>query len=214
MRINNELDFALLLKWARNFSRAEGRSPRVAIVAVFCVALAVSSSGQSGSKPAPPYSARAANPAKSLPRIFASVLADVKAKARIPVLLPSELPKPIAEATLPVVGTTSEDEYNISLYYKTVGEGILFAAFFKANRHPDYEISDIGNVSEVKLSRGLVGYFRPVGCGGSCAPANLWWEDDHILYQIQLKLSPTLPEDAQQRTIIKVANSAILAGPR
>jgi hypothetical protein len=69
-------------------------------------------------------------------------------------------------------------------------------------------------VREVKLSRGLVGYFRSVSCGGSCAPANLWWEEDRALYQIQLKLSPTLSESDQQKTITAVADSAILAGPR
>jgi hypothetical protein len=89
-----------------------------------------------------------------------------------------------------------------------------FAASFMSDAHPDYDPKDIGNVREVKLPHGLVGYFSPVSCGGSCAPANLWWEEDQVLYQIQLKLSSTLAEMDQQRATVAVANSAILAGPR
>ena len=99
------------------------------------------------------------------------------------------------------------------LYYKLGVGDSGFAASFTANAHPDYGPKDLPNVDEVKLSRGLVGYFSPVSCGGSCAPANLW-EENRILYQIQLKLSSSISENDQQRLILAVANSAILAGPR
>ena len=51
-------------------------------------------------------------------------------------------------------------------------------------------------------------------CGGSCSPANLWWEKAAALYQIQLKLPSTFSEKKQQGIMTAVANSAILAGPR
>ena len=153
-------------------------------------------------------------PALLLPEALASLLAEVKAKSHVAVLLPSELPEPFAEAKDAVIQSDSEDEYAISLYYETSGGGILFAASFSANGRADYGPKDIPNVRKVKLSHGLVGYFREVGCGGSCAPANLWWEEDHVLYQIQLELSPNLADKDQQRKMIATANSAILPGPR
>lgn len=155
-----------------------------------------------------------AKPALALPEALAPALAEVKAKSRIAVLLPSELSEPLAKAKHAIVETASENEYAISLYYELGVGDSGFAASFMANAHSDYGPKDLPNVDEVKLSRRLVGYFRPVSCGGSCAPANLWWEEDRILYQIQLKLSSTLPENDQQRVIIAAANSAILAGPR
>jgi hypothetical protein len=156
-------------------------------------------------------------PSKSdshLPNALASVLAEVKSRSHLAVLLPSELPAPFAEAKLAVIAPDSKDGYDISLYYETSGGGILFAASFSGNAHPDFRLNEIPNLRKVKLSHGIVGYFREVGCGGSCAPANLWWEEDHVLYQIQLELSSNLPDKEQQRRIIATANSAILADPR
>ncbi len=167
-----------------NFIRAD-KSHRIAFVVVLGTAIAAVAHAQSGNKPAPSYSARASSPAQPatpVPKALVSALAKVKAKSRIAVLLPDELSDPIAKAKYAIVETASEDEYVISLYYELgVGES-GFAASFMANAHPNYGPKDIGNVSEVKLSRGLVGYFSPVSCGGSCAPANLWWEDNQILY--------------------------------
>jgi hypothetical protein len=153
-------------------------------------------------------------PALHLPEALASVLAEVKAKSHLEVLLPSELPHPFAEAKYATVESASQNEYGISLYYKLDVGDSGFAASFSADAHPNYGPQDIPNVRKVKLSHGLVGYFREVGCGGSCAPANLWWEEDHVLYSLQLRLRPDLPDKDQQRKMIAVANSAILAGPR
>jgi hypothetical protein len=153
-------------------------------------------------------------PALHLPEALVSVLAEVKAKSQLEVLLPGELPHPFAEAKYAKVQSASQSEYGISLYYKLDVGDSGFAASFSAEAHPDYGPQDIPNVRQVKLSHGLVGYFREVGCGGSCAPANLWWQEDHVLYSLPLRLSPDLPDKDQQRKMVAVANSAILAGPR
>jgi hypothetical protein len=47
---------------------------------------------------------------RSLPDIFISVLTDVKAGTSIPVLLPTELPKPFGDAKHAVALKVSEDE--------------------------------------------------------------------------------------------------------
>lgn len=171
---------------------------KVAILLCCCVALAQN----------PP------KPAQHLPAALASVLAEVKAKSHVEVLLPSELPQPFAEAKYAIVESASENEYGISLYYELNAGNSAFAAGFSADSQPNYGPKDIPNVREVKLSHGLVGYFREVTCGGSCAPANIWWEEDHVLYSLQLKLRLDLSDQDQQREMIAVADSAILAGPR
>jgi hypothetical protein len=142
------------------------------------------------------------------------VLSEVKANSNLEVLLPSELPHPIGEAKYATVVSDSPNKYGISLYYELDLGDSGFAASFSADAHPDYEPKDIPNVRKVKLSKGFIGYFRAVSCGGSCAPANLWWEEGHVLYSLQLSLRSELPNKDQRRKMIAVANSAILAGPR
>ena len=158
--------------------------------------------------------AQSPNQPQAVPKVFTSALSEIKAKSPIPVLLPSELPQPLVKVKYANVEAASADKYALSLYYELGVGDAGFAASFTAEAHPGYEPKDMPNVSEVKLSRGIIGYFRPVTCGGSCAPANLWWEEDQTLYQVQLKLSSTLPEHGQQNEMIAIADSAILAGAR
>jgi len=130
------------------------------------------------------------------------------------VLLPSELSDPFGTAKHAVVEEISDDEYAIALYYELGAGDAGFAAWFGARSNPDFGPQNIGNIRKVKLSHGLVGYVRPVSCGGSCAPANIWWKYGRVLYQIQLRFPSTLREGDQQKAIIAAADSAILAGPR
>jgi|SRR5271166_3782323 len=155
-----------------------------------------------------------ANVAGSLPDIFVSVLAGVKAKTRVPVLLPTELPRPFSDAKHASVDKATADEYAVSLYYELDIGDAGFAASFQAIDNPHYSPRELGNVREVKLAGDITGFFRPVSCGGSCAPANLWWEQGAVLYQIQLKLPSTVREKNQEGIITAVASSAIIAGPR
>ena len=155
-----------------------------------------------------------ANEAGSLPDVFVSVLGGIKAKTRVPVLLPTELPRPFSDAKHASVDKATADEYEVSLYYELDAGNAGFAASFEATKNPHYSPRELANVREVKLAGGISGIFRPVSCGGSCAPANLWWEQGSVLYQIQLKVPSTLPEKNQQEIITALANSAIQAGPR
>jgi len=112
------------------------------------------------------------------------------------------------------VDKATADEYVVSLYYELDAGNAGFAASFQATDNPRYSAQGLGDIREVKLATGITGFFKPVNCGGSCAPANLWWKEGSVLYQIQLKLPSTLREKNQQRIVTSVANSAILAGPR
>ncbi len=151
---------------------------------------------------------------KPLPSVFVSALAKVKTRTNISVLLPSELPKPFSNAEHAMVDDVKGDQYGVLLYYELGLGDAGFAASFSAKKNPSYSPRELANVQTVKLARGIVGFFRPVSCGGSCAPANLWWEEGAALYQIQLELPSTLRDKDQQSIMTKVANSAILAGPR
>jgi hypothetical protein len=150
----------------------------------------------------------------SLPKSLVPVLAHVKAKTSIPVLLPTELPRPFRDAKDATVERVAPDEYAVALWYELGAGNAGYAASFSGKRNSAYSPRELGNVRKVKLTGGIVGFFRPVSCGGSCAPANLWWKQGASLYQIQLKLGSTLGEKKQQKVIMEVANSAIQAGPR
>lgn len=151
---------------------------------------------------------------QSLPEGFASSVRAVKAKTRVPILLPSTLPDPIGKAKDTVVQSVAEDSYAISLYYELGIGDAGFAANFTAQAKPNYAPEDLANVQRTALAQGLIGFFRPVSCGGSCAPANLWWQQNGTLYQIQLKLSSAMGERDQLKALTAAANSAITAGPR
>jgi hypothetical protein len=162
----------------------------------------------------PTDAASRAKPDKSLPEAFITVLHEVKDKSQVPVLLPSELPENIGRAKHARVVKATVNEYAISLLYRLDTGDAGFAASFAGEARANYSPQELPNVSEVKLAHGIRGFFRSISCGGSCAPANLWWEDGGILYQIQLRLSSRASEQDQEKAITAVANSAILAGPR
>lgn len=148
--------------------------------------------------------------------IFASVLPQIKARSHVPVFLPSQLPPPIAKAKHAVMGTAEADKYGIALYYEREPDGgyLGFAASFSGEGKSKFNPRELTNFEPVDLARHLRGFFRAVSCGGSCAPANLWWEQEGVLYQVQLMLNPDLSDQTQESAIVAVANSAILGGPR
>lgn len=158
--------------------------------------------------------ARSARSSRSLPDALAPVLAKIKAGTGIPILLPTALPTPFVDAKHAVLEKATPHQYGIALYYELGVGNAGFAASFEGKNNAAYSPRELPNVREVRLANDVVGFFRPVSCGGSCAPANIWWEQGKALYQIQLKLSPSLPENEQQRIISEVASSAIRAGPR
>lgn len=200
--------------------RRKGHSFRWLPGAILAAAFAFSTPGCIAAPEAEPFpgapqqAASRDTSSKPLPRVLVAVLREVKAKSRIPVLLPSELPEPIVKASHALVGKATASRYAIGLYYELGVGDAGFAALFMAQARPSYHAQELANVRKVRLAHGILGFFRPVSCGGSCAPANLWWEVGPVLYQIQFKLSPTVNQRAQEEAIVAAANSAILAGPR
>jgi hypothetical protein len=181
------------------------------IVILLAASIAVGQTAPNTPRSRTPQRTPAAKPAA---KVFLATLSKVKASSHVVILLPSELPQPIAGAKHAAVEAASKNEYAISLYYELGVGDSGFAASFGAKAYPRYRPDELPNLHRVQLAHDIVGYFHPVSCGGSCAPANLWWEEDQVLYQIQLRLPSTLPVRDQQNAIVTTANSAILAGPR
>jgi hypothetical protein len=147
--------------------------------------------------------------AKEPAPVFRSALEQIQAQARIAILLPSKLPAPIRTRDIKLAsGTVSEDGYFISLFFTNMGSNATFAACFGGSTRV---LRDLPNTRPVALAGGLLGMFRPVSCGGSCAPANLWWEQNGVMYQIQIKLRSTSKEKYQERILVEAANSSVTA---
>jgi hypothetical protein len=130
---------------------------------------------QAASRPLPVASQ--GDHSRGLAQIFKSLLPQIREKTKVPVFLPSDLPQPIGKAKYGVAGDLQADKYEISLYYELEIGDAGFAANFTGQADAKYRPEELPNVKEVKLARGTKGFFRPVFCGGSCAPANLWWMD-------------------------------------
>lgn len=150
---------------------------------------------------------------KSLPKVFASVLSEVKTKSHVAILLPSELPDPVGKAEHAGVDKATANEYVISLYYELDAGDAGFAALFSGDAAPKYDPKELRNIREVELAHGIHGFVRAAG-GRSRGPVNIWWKDGGTLYQIQMKLDSSLSGEGQEKAIVAVANSAILGGPR
>jgi len=111
-------------------------------------------------------SQQAGGASQSLPEGFTSSVGAVKAKTRVPILLPSTLPDPIGKAKDTVVQSVAEDSYAISLYYELGIGDAGFAANFAAQAKPDYTPEDLANVQRTALAQGLIGFFRPSAVAG------------------------------------------------
>jgi len=146
--------------------------------------------------------------AKRPARVFQAALEQIQSQTHIPILLPSRLPSLIREADVKLAeGTLADDGYFISLYFSETRSEATFAAGFGGSRR---FLRDLPNTRRVALRGGRTGMFSPVSCGGSCAPANLQWEQSGMMYQIQVKLQSDLPEHDQERILVETANSSVI----
>ena len=63
----------------------------------------------------------------------------------------------------------------------------------------------------IELARGRVGRFKPLSCGGSCAPPTIEWKERGATFRIEAKVGT---EATERRVLKRMANSAIRKGPR
>lgn len=139
--------------------------------------------------------------------VFQPALDQIHDQVKIPVLLPYKLPAEIHESNIKSAqGLITDTGYIISLYYEKGCGNACFAAAFEGSSKM---FRNLPNTHSVKLASGLTGMFRPVSCGGSCAPANLWLEQAGVVYQIQIKLSGAISYGEQKRILVETANSMV-----
>jgi hypothetical protein len=150
-----------------------------------------------------------AGQAKAPAAVFGQALAQVQPKTRIPIVLPSKLPAVTSPKDIKVsLGEVRDDGYFISLYFSAEGGQAAFAAGFSGSTRI-LSAQDLPNTRQVVISGGRVGMFRPVSCGGSCAPASLWWQQNSVMYQIQAQLKSDSSEADQERILVEMANSSV-----
>jgi hypothetical protein len=143
--------------------------------------------------------------------VFRPALEKIQSQTRIPILLPSQLPSAVPETDIKLAsGEVTRDGYFISLYFSRRGGDAAFAAGFGGSTRV-FGPQDLPNTRRVVLSGGRRGIFRPVSCGGSCAPANLWWEQNGVMYQIQIKLGSDSTKEDQEKILVETANSSVVA---
>ena len=149
--------------------------------------------------------------AKGPAQVFRPAFDEIQSQTRIPILLPSTLPSAIPERDIKLAsGAVTKDGYFISLYFSEEGSNAAFAAGFGGSTRI-LGLRGLPNAHRVALSGGRIGMFRPVSCGGSCAPANLWWEQNGVMYQIQIRLGSGSEEKYQEKILVETANSMVTA---
>ena len=105
--------------------------------------------------------------AKEPAPVFRPALDQIRSQTQIAIRLPSKLPSDIREGDIKLAwGTVSEDGYFISLDLEEIGSDAAFAAGFGGSTRV---LRHVANTRPVALAGGLIGMFRPVSCGGSCA---------------------------------------------
>ena len=147
-----------------------------------------------------------AAPTRAPDKVFGQALEEMHGRAPVPIVLPTKLPAKISASTIKLsAGTTDENGYQITLCYSESCTA-SFAASFSGTKEA---LPDLPQDTKIKLSNGAPGIFRPVSCGGSCAPANLWWRKNGATYQIQFKLNSLMPELEQKNLLVETANSSV-----
>jgi hypothetical protein len=139
-----------------------------------------------------------------VPRTVRAVLPDAR-DGGVPVLLPSRMNLDFSGSRTYVTGGGGNDQWDIEMAgaRNCGGANVCFLASFTGE-----EGKALGFRTNVKLARGLRGYYKPLTCGGSCSPPLIAWKQRGVRYQIQAKAL------GGRRAFVAMANSAIRNGGR
>ena len=139
-----------------------------------------------------------------VPRTVRAVLPDAR-DGGVPVLLPSRMNLDFSGSRTYVTGGGGNDQWDIEMAgaRNCGGASACFLASFTGQ-----EGEALGFRTNVKLARGLRGYYKPLTCGGSCSPPLIAWKQRGVRYQIQAKAL------GGRKAFVAMANSAIRNGGR
>jgi hypothetical protein len=139
----------------------------------------------------------------NVPSKFTSVLPKVKEKSGLKVRIPSRLRGPVKPSRIFGDAVSRHGFYRLELGVtrQCNGANACFVAAFFGDKG-----GKITNGTPVALSGGVTGYYAQGGCGASCAPNSIEWMQGGVRYEIQFK--------NRKRSLLRLANQAIEAGPR
>jgi hypothetical protein len=141
-----------------------------------------------------------------VPTALADQIATAKDRSRVPVRLPAMMT--VEKGDLFPSGTARRNGWAMGLDAAADcgGANACFVAAFTGERGG----SPFGQ-RRVRLRDGRRGFFTPLSCGASCAPPQIQWKMGSTLYTIQARVGT---KSTERRMLIRMANSAILHGPR
>jgi hypothetical protein len=141
-------------------------------------------------------------------KAFRPQLPKIHRATSVPVLLPAKLPL-AGQATFKVYATGEGSRNGWDLELAAVprcgAADACFVASFDAKRG-----GKLPRRSNLTLSTGDRAAFHGVSCGGSCAPASLWFVHRGALYTWQVKEPPR----HARAVLARLAEQAIEAGAR
>ena len=155
-------------------------------------------------------------------KLFADAAKEMFNRTSVAVYVPISLPS-VETASVDgcAFSDSDADSYDISIYGRLTEYGKTEPLPCEANNagllaeiHGDRmampDFSHKPSAQRVALQNGAPGWFLPVSCGGSCAPASLYWQTPKASYCLQLKLRSLMPIGAQRRELLEIANSVLL----
>lgn len=138
--------------------------------------------------------------------MMAKARAQLGSSVVVPVYLPTRLPADTSAKVTSAVGARTAHGYTVTLYYLVGAGDVGYAGMVSGSANT---FASLPNTKAVQLANGTAALFRPVSCGGSCAPANLWWQASNYEYSIQLSLPSRMASKAQLAQLLVVANSMV-----
>mgnify|MGYP007043482313 CR=1 FL=1 len=139
--------------------------------------------------------------------LFAPVISEIQHDVDVPFYLPSLLPELISQHGIYVAdGKLKKGQYIVSFYY---GKEPIMLAYAGAVTGSTLTFDDLPNTQTVYLNNNVKALFRPISCGGSCSPANLWWQLKGHQYSVQVKFPSSTNEQLQIQALSIIANSMV-----
>ena len=143
---------------------------------------------------------------------FQEILPKIKEQTQVPILLPSQLLITGTDRKIYVEGKGTSNSYEITLAFEPNCSGNACSIGYISGEKSGKPLEDEFS-RELNLVQNIKGYFRPLTCGASCAPAIIGWEYQGVFYRMAFKGVGQSPE-IEGETLAKMANSAIEAGAR
>jgi hypothetical protein len=152
-------------------------------------------------------------------KLFEDAAKNVVKRTSVGVYVPVSL-QSVSKAAIDgcAFSESERDSYDISIYGRVTEYGkteplpceasnAAFVAGIHGDTKPMPDLSERPSAQRVALQDGAPGWFIPVSCGGSCAPATLYWQTPKASYRLQLKLGSLASKAEQRSELLEIANS-------